>query len=327
MQTSNTTGEALIFIREAPPLALEYEVKVAPDEFDREAFARGVATAAGVSPEQVRVFVVGSIAIDRRRRLAEGLAVRAEITQGSANPDIDLANPVDFDATTLAAEMAASDKIEDVALAATVEIKAPPAATVSRSATELQILLVDPASTDELELIAKLPALVTTVALLPPPPSPPPPSPPPPSPGPPPSPAPSPPPSAPPPPGFPTGDTALVGAGVILGVEALAGIIVAAVVVCLCIAGIAGCMGFKTAKRARLEVFRPGGERAEARRHMTHLKVEEAQRRGTAVCYSSTGPAPYQVGLVLPGGIEAAKPAPPPLFVISESVETPRLRV
>jgi hypothetical protein len=30
---------------------------------------------------------------------------------------------------------------------------------------------------------------------------------------------------------------------------------------------------------------------------------------------------------VLPGGIEAAKPAPPPLFVISESVETPRLRV
>ena len=168
---------------------------------------------------------------------------------------------------------------------------------------------------------------MTTVALLPPPPSPPPPSPPPPSPGPPPSPAPSPPPSAPPPPGFPTGDTALVGAGVILGVEALAGIIVAAVVVCLCIAGIAGCMGFKTAKRARLEVFRPGGERAEARRHMTHLKVEEAQRRGTAVCYSSTGPAPYQVGLVLPGGIEAAKPAPPPLFVISESVETPRLRV
>ena len=87
---------------------------------------------------------------------------------------------MDFDATTLAAEMAASDKIEDVALAATVEIKAPPAATVSRSATELQILLVDPASTDELELIAKLPALVTPVALLPPPPSPPPPSPPPP---------------------------------------------------------------------------------------------------------------------------------------------------
>ena len=68
VQTLNTTGEALIFIREAPPLALEYEVKVGPDEFDREAFASGVATAAGVSPDQVRVFVVGSIAIDRRRR-------------------------------------------------------------------------------------------------------------------------------------------------------------------------------------------------------------------------------------------------------------------
>ena len=71
VQTSNTTGEALIFIREAPPLALEYEVKVAPDEFDRKAFARGVAFAAGVSPEQVSVFVVGTIAVDRRRRLAE----------------------------------------------------------------------------------------------------------------------------------------------------------------------------------------------------------------------------------------------------------------
>ena len=110
MQTSNTTGEALIFIREAPPLALEYEVKVAPDEFDREAFASGVAAAAGVSPAQVRVFVVGTIAVDRRRRLAEGLAVRAEITQGSANPD--LGNLVDFDPTALGAELASSENIE-----------------------------------------------------------------------------------------------------------------------------------------------------------------------------------------------------------------------